>query len=428
MFDGCAEVEDWTPTRPTGRVIKLARKGSGEYVVTIHGRSAHQGVEPELGINAVVEAAHQILEVMNETIDKPREELSPYAPRIQTIMIDPEKIGLIIGPGGKTIKAIQEQTGEDSTLPEEEPPLPDEGLDPALQNLPEDALLGGGDVTPVTPWLRWIWLLITPLIVLAVIGLLYFRSVFELWSADALVAPAVIGLAIGFTVMTGAFAVGGVSLVEIPVLVVGELDDRCRLEEDGGDDVDQHRRQTDRKLDGELQADPDARDVVEQGAGDDVGDLGALTSFGATNVPVVPRTGQWPRATAVASQKPDANHDDHGAAGNPEEREGQGAEAVQEKSRRDHGYYIGDERRKGQDEPGLEPFLQRGPGHHGRVGARGQSGKNPEDDSSENGGSQRARFPPPATAAVRRAGCQCSRNPRPQAGAAPCSCRSPTGR
>ncbi len=68
--------------------------------------------------------------------------------------------------------AIQEQTGEDSTLPEEEPPLPDEGLDPALQNLPEDALLGGGDVTPVTPWLRWIWLLITPLIVLAVLWLM----------------------------------------------------------------------------------------------------------------------------------------------------------------------------------------------------------------------------------------------------------------
>lgn len=47
------------PTTPEG-VIKLARKGSGEYVLTIHGRSAHQGVEPELGVNAVVEAAHQV--------------------------------------------------------------------------------------------------------------------------------------------------------------------------------------------------------------------------------------------------------------------------------------------------------------------------------------------------------------------------------
>lgn len=41
-------------------VIKLERKGSGEFKLVIHGRSAHQGVEPELGVNAVVEAAHQI--------------------------------------------------------------------------------------------------------------------------------------------------------------------------------------------------------------------------------------------------------------------------------------------------------------------------------------------------------------------------------
>ena len=47
------------PTNVDG-VIKLERKGSGEFRLTIHGRSAHQGVEPELGVNAVVEAAHQI--------------------------------------------------------------------------------------------------------------------------------------------------------------------------------------------------------------------------------------------------------------------------------------------------------------------------------------------------------------------------------
>jgi len=42
-------------------IVKLARKGSGEFQLTIHGRSAHQGVEPELGVNAAVEAAHQIM-------------------------------------------------------------------------------------------------------------------------------------------------------------------------------------------------------------------------------------------------------------------------------------------------------------------------------------------------------------------------------
>jgi len=47
------------PTTVDG-IIKLARKGSGEFRLTIHGRAAHQGVEPERGVNAVVEAAHQI--------------------------------------------------------------------------------------------------------------------------------------------------------------------------------------------------------------------------------------------------------------------------------------------------------------------------------------------------------------------------------
>jgi glutamate carboxypeptidase len=44
--------------------LKVARKGSGEYVVTIHGRSSHQGAEPEQGINAVIEASHQVLRLL----------------------------------------------------------------------------------------------------------------------------------------------------------------------------------------------------------------------------------------------------------------------------------------------------------------------------------------------------------------------------
>ncbi|MBC7223284.1 MAG: polyribonucleotide nucleotidyltransferase [Anaerolineae bacterium] len=49
-----------------------------------------------------------ILDRMAETIPEPRKELSPYAPRITIIKIDPEKIGAIIGPGGKTIRKMQE--------------------------------------------------------------------------------------------------------------------------------------------------------------------------------------------------------------------------------------------------------------------------------------------------------------------------------
>lgn len=52
-----------------------------------------------------------IMDKMTAVIGKPREELSPYAPRIITMMIDPDKIREVIGPGGKTIKKIIEDTG-----------------------------------------------------------------------------------------------------------------------------------------------------------------------------------------------------------------------------------------------------------------------------------------------------------------------------
>jgi polyribonucleotide nucleotidyltransferase len=52
-----------------------------------------------------------ILKHMAQTIDQPRPEISQYAPRMLTIRINPEKIGAVIGPGGKVIKKIQEETG-----------------------------------------------------------------------------------------------------------------------------------------------------------------------------------------------------------------------------------------------------------------------------------------------------------------------------
>jgi len=57
------------------------------------------------------EARLIVLAKMREAIEKPRAELSPYAPRFVTIKIRPEKIREIIGPGGKVIRGIQEQTG-----------------------------------------------------------------------------------------------------------------------------------------------------------------------------------------------------------------------------------------------------------------------------------------------------------------------------
>ncbi|MEK7700906.1 MAG: polyribonucleotide nucleotidyltransferase [candidate division NC10 bacterium] len=57
------------------------------------------------------EARMTVLAKMREAIEKPRPELSPYAPRFVTIKIRTEKIREIIGPGGKVIRGIQEQTG-----------------------------------------------------------------------------------------------------------------------------------------------------------------------------------------------------------------------------------------------------------------------------------------------------------------------------
>jgi polyribonucleotide nucleotidyltransferase len=54
-------------------------------------------------------AMNQLLNTMEEAIVVPREELSPYAPRIISFMVDPQKIGDIIGPGGKIIRAITDE-------------------------------------------------------------------------------------------------------------------------------------------------------------------------------------------------------------------------------------------------------------------------------------------------------------------------------
>lgn len=53
----------------------------------------------------------QILDHMMETIDKPRPHLSPYAPKIITMVINPDKIGDVIGPSGRHVKGIIDETG-----------------------------------------------------------------------------------------------------------------------------------------------------------------------------------------------------------------------------------------------------------------------------------------------------------------------------
>jgi polyribonucleotide nucleotidyltransferase len=53
----------------------------------------------------------QILEILRGAISEPRSEVSDYAPRVEVLKIPKDKIGMLIGPGGKTINALQEQFG-----------------------------------------------------------------------------------------------------------------------------------------------------------------------------------------------------------------------------------------------------------------------------------------------------------------------------
>lgn len=53
----------------------------------------------------------KIMENMMETLSEPRKEMSPYAPRIETVMVDPDKVKIIIGKGGEMINRIIDETG-----------------------------------------------------------------------------------------------------------------------------------------------------------------------------------------------------------------------------------------------------------------------------------------------------------------------------
>jgi len=55
------------------------------------------------------QARMQILDVMEATIPAPRAKLSPYAPRMHIMQVDPDKLGAVIGSGGKTVRSIQEE-------------------------------------------------------------------------------------------------------------------------------------------------------------------------------------------------------------------------------------------------------------------------------------------------------------------------------
>jgi len=95
--------------------------GTTEGVTAVQLDVKAEGLSHKIMVEALEKARQarlKILETMSKAIEKPRPQLSAYAPKLVSIQIDPEFIGKIIGPGGKTIKGLQEQT--DTTIEIEE--------------------------------------------------------------------------------------------------------------------------------------------------------------------------------------------------------------------------------------------------------------------------------------------------------------------
>jgi polyribonucleotide nucleotidyltransferase len=93
----------------------------------------------EEALQASKEARKDILEQMAATIAEPRKEFSKYAPRITTIRINPDKIGALIGPGGKNIKRIVEESGCEINIEDDGSvkvySVSEEGLNIAMQEI-----------------------------------------------------------------------------------------------------------------------------------------------------------------------------------------------------------------------------------------------------------------------------------------------------
>jgi polyribonucleotide nucleotidyltransferase len=87
--------------------------GTQEGVTALQMDIKIQGITREVLAEALYQARdgrRRILGLMNDALPKPRTELSPHAPRIMVMYVNPDRIRDIIGPGGKIIRAIQEET------------------------------------------------------------------------------------------------------------------------------------------------------------------------------------------------------------------------------------------------------------------------------------------------------------------------------
>ncbi|MBI5301245.1 MAG: polyribonucleotide nucleotidyltransferase [Chloroflexi bacterium] len=88
--------------------------GSADGITALQLDLKLQGVAPDLLHKAMMQAKQARLFILGKMLDvlpEPRQTISPFAPRIMTVKIDQEKIGAVIGPGGKTIRKLQEEFG-----------------------------------------------------------------------------------------------------------------------------------------------------------------------------------------------------------------------------------------------------------------------------------------------------------------------------
>ncbi len=88
--------------------------GTADGITAIQMDIKIKGISKEILVEALEQARQgrlHILDEMLKVIDKPRADLSPYAPLMSTMKIDPEKIRFVIGPGGKMINKIIDETG-----------------------------------------------------------------------------------------------------------------------------------------------------------------------------------------------------------------------------------------------------------------------------------------------------------------------------
>jgi polyribonucleotide nucleotidyltransferase len=111
VFTDLQDLEDG----PGGMDFKVA--GTKKGITAIQMDTKTKGLTHDMIIEALNQAKQarlEILDVMNSTISEPKAELSPYAPRILTLKIHPDKIREVIGPGGKMINEIIASTGIDA--------------------------------------------------------------------------------------------------------------------------------------------------------------------------------------------------------------------------------------------------------------------------------------------------------------------------